>query len=101
MRAHGRGGQPWPGDQGVPSQARAGRRPAATPATPEPPYGAKGPLSCFEELDRELCEPKIRAFMEQQVRTSKEMKRFSFTTLFLYLRSLIASGETEKNRVVN
>ena len=25
-------------------------------------------LSCFEELDRELCEPQIRAFMEQQVR---------------------------------
>ena len=24
-------------------------------------------LSCFEELDRELCEPKIRAYMEQQV----------------------------------
>ena len=24
-------------------------------------------LSCFEELDRELCEPKVRAFMEQQV----------------------------------
>ena len=24
-------------------------------------------LSCFEELDKELCEPRIRAFMEQQV----------------------------------
>ena len=24
-------------------------------------------LSCFEELDRELCEPKIRAYMEEQV----------------------------------
>ena len=25
-------------------------------------------LGCFEELDKELCEPKIRAYMEQQVR---------------------------------
>ena len=24
-------------------------------------------LGCFEELDRELCEPKIRAYMEEQV----------------------------------
>ena len=24
-------------------------------------------LGCFEELDRELCEPQIRAFMEEQV----------------------------------
>ena len=24
-------------------------------------------LACFEELDKELCDPKIRAFMEEQV----------------------------------
>ena len=24
-------------------------------------------LSCFEELDKELCEPRIRAYMEEQV----------------------------------
>ena len=39
-------------------------------------------LSCFEELDRELCEPRIRAYMEQQV-------------------SKIATGETEKEEVVS
>jgi len=39
-------------------------------------------LSCFEELDKELCEPRIRAFMEQQV-------------------TKIATGETEKNEVVD
>ena len=34
-------------------------------------------LSCFEELDRELCEPKIRAFMEEQVRrTDKYFQLF-------------------------
>ena len=38
-------------------------------------------LSCFEELDKELCEPSIRAYMEQQV-------------------SKIATGETDKNEVV-
>merc|ERR1719419_628905 len=39
-------------------------------------------LGCFEELDRELCEPKIRAYMEEQV-------------------TKIATGETEKNEVVD
>jgi len=38
-------------------------------------------LACFEELDMELCEPSIRAYMEQQV-------------------NQIATGETEKNEVV-
>lgn len=38
-------------------------------------------LSCFEELDFELCEPSIRAYMEKQV-------------------SKIATGETEKGEVV-
>ena len=34
-------------------------------------------LSCFEELDRELCEPKIRAYMEEQVRrTDKYFQLF-------------------------
>jgi len=39
-------------------------------------------LGCFEELDSELCEPQIRAYMEQQV-------------------TKIATGETEKNEVVD
>ncbi|XP_002155556.4 uncharacterized protein LOC100215195 [Hydra vulgaris] len=39
-------------------------------------------LSCFEDLDKELCEPSIRAYMEQQV-------------------SKIATGETDKNEVVS
>eukprot|EP00111_Clytia_hemisphaerica_P010804 TCONS_00031598-protein len=38
-------------------------------------------LACFEELDMELCEPSIRAYMEKQV-------------------TQIATGETEKNEVV-
>ena len=29
-------------------------------------------LSCFEELDRELCEPKIRAYMEEQVKCNRK-----------------------------
>merc|ERR1712013_618468 len=39
-------------------------------------------LSCFEELDKELCEPRIRAYMEEQV-------------------TKIATGETEKSEVVD
>merc|ERR1740128_360190 len=38
-------------------------------------------LSCFEELDNELCDPKIRSYMEQQV-------------------TKIATGETDKGEVV-
>ena len=38
-------------------------------------------LACFEELDKELCDPKIRAYMEQQV-------------------TKIATGETDKTQVV-
>lgn len=45
-------------------------------------------LSCFEELDRELCEPKIRAFMEQQVGNIEEIKDYSYDKLCLYVRSL-------------
>ena len=55
-------------------------------------------LSCFEELDKELCEPKIRSFMEKQVK---------FIDLFLTFQSFapkvtkIATGETEKGEVVD
>ena len=44
-------------------------------------------LSCFEELDRELCEPKIRAYMEQQVRI-KEDNCVNVNTVFRSLKSL-------------
>ena len=41
-------------------------------------------LSCFEELDRELCEPKIRAFMEQQVRNSCLENIYSYAIVLKY-----------------
>jgi len=41
-----------------------------------------GFLACFEDLDNELCEPSIRAYMEKEV-------------------SKIATGETEKSEVVS
>ena len=34
-------------------------------------------LGCFEELDRELCEPKIRAYMEQQVNINIRLALFT------------------------
>jgi hypothetical protein len=44
-------------------------------------------LSCFEELDRELCEPQIRAYMEQQVGTMQE-KSCSLQCLFLLFQPI-------------
>ena len=37
-------------------------------------------LACFEELDKELCDPKIRAFMEEQV--NSKLKYFDQYLLF-------------------
>ena len=39
-------------------------------------------LGCFEELDRELCEPQIRAFMEEQVDSVRSMVWLVLTLSF-------------------
>jgi len=69
-------GKNWRGRGG---RGRGQQRPASRHMVPRPLGLAF--LSCFEELDNELCEPGIRAYMEQQVKK-------------------IATGETEKNEVV-
>jgi hypothetical protein len=49
-------------------------------------------LSCFEELDRELCEPQIRAYMEQQVGTMQEKSCSLPYRAMLYLLFLGLEG---------
>ncbi|XP_023347076.1 DNA topoisomerase 3-beta [Eurytemora carolleeae] len=51
------------GGGGPPQQQQ--QRPTSRHMVPRP-FGLAF-LSCFEELDQELCDPKIRSFMEEQV----------------------------------